>query len=389
MCTTAHPVGCRRNIQNQLDYVRSRPHDGEGPRRVLIVGASSGYGLSSRISCAFGYGSATVGVFYERPGTPRRCATAGWYNAAAVNSALRDARLFSRDFNGDAFSDEVKDRVIELIADEWGAVDLLVYSLAAPRRQHPHTGQLHQSVLKPIGDAITSRTLDTDRAELAEISIDPASDREIEDTVAVMGGEDWQLWISALSAAGLLADGFKTMAYTYIGDRITWPIYGQATIGAAKKHLDSTAEKLRTQLAAVNGDARIAVLKAVATQASAAIPIMPLYLSLLFRVMKERGTHEGCIEQIDGLLAQIYSGDGLQIDQRGRYRRDGEELKSSVQREIESGWAQVTTENLLDTTDFTGYRRDFLQLFGFELPDVDYSADQNPEVDISGLIEVK
>ena len=277
MCTTAHPVGCAHNVQRQIDHVRAcRPLE-SGPKRVLVIGSSTGYGLASRIAAAYGSGAATVGVFMEKPGSERRCGSAGWYNAAALRRSLSDAGLYARDFNGDAFSNEMKQQLVAVLAEELGPVDLVIYSLASPRRTHPVTGTLHKSVLKPIGGPITARTIDTDRRQIVEQTLEAADEDEIADTVAVMGGEDWQLWIAALADAGLLAKGCRTLAYTYIGDRITWPIYGQATIGAAKKDLDRAARELRLQLADLDGDARVAVLKAVVTQASSAIPIMPLY----------------------------------------------------------------------------------------------------------------
>ncbi len=386
MCTTAHPIGCARHVESQVERVRAQnPYT--GAQRVLIIGASTGYGLSSRLTAAFGSGASTFGVFYERPGDQARTATPGWYNSAATTTLAHAHDLYAENFNGDAFADESKRRVLEKIQRDWGRVDLLVYSLASPRRQHPITGKVHKSVIKPIGNAVTERSLDTDKCEVGEVTIDPASDEEIADTIAVMGGDDWHMWVQALDDAGLIATNFKTIAYTYIGDKVTWPIYGHATIGAAKKDLDETAVKLRERLAG-RGNARIAVLKAVVTQASSAIPIMPLYLSLLFRVMKQQGTHQGCIEQIDGLFRDcVYNSSPPDMDNEGRWRMDGHELAPEVQRAIEKEWQQVTTHNVMEVTDFASYQREFLQLFGFAWDGVDYDADVDVQVTIPHLME--
>ncbi len=387
MCTTAHPLGCAENVRQQIDYVRSRgPYD--GPRRVLVIGASTGYGLASRISAAFGAGAETVGVFFEKEGSERRCGTAGWYNSAAFHQQADAAGLKARSINGDAFSKVCKAQTIQLLKDEFGPVDLVIYSLAAPRRTHPETGIVHKSALKPIDRTVSERTLDTDRKEVRTVTLEPATEEEIGDTIAVMGGEDWQLWIEALDEAGLLAEGCKTTAYTYLGDRITWSIYWDGTIGAAKKDLDKRVLGLRERLALRGGDARVSVLKAVVTQSSSAIPIMPLYLALLFKVMKADGSHEGCIEQVDGLLRDALFGDAAVVDDEGRLRRDGLELRPEIQREVERLWPLVETGSIDELTDFAGYQEEFLKLFGFGFDGVDYDADVSPEVEIPLLLRV-
>ena len=389
VCVTAHPMGCAAAVRRQLEVVRANGAIAGGPARVLVIGASTGYGLASRVVAAFGCGAATLGIFFERPGTAKRPGSAGWYHSAAFHEAAGEAGLHALSINGDAFSDALKDQVVGLLRADaaLAPLDLVVYSLASPRRQHPDTGVTHKSVLKPIGAAVASRSLNTDSGEVGTIRVEPANAAEIADTVAVMGGDDWQRWIERLSAEGLLADHCRTVAYTYIGDRLTWPLYGDATIGAAKRDLDRVAALLRERLAPTGGDVRVAVLKAVVTQASSAIPIMPLYLALLFKVMKERGTHEGCIEQIDGLLRAWYGQLPECVDSEGRLRRDGIELLPEVQREVERLWPLVTTENLGELSDFSGYQREFLGLFGFEQPGVDYGAEVDPVVAISGLVE--
>ncbi len=386
MCTTAHPAGCAANVQSQIAHVQAGgPIDG-GPKRVLVLGASTGYGLASRITAAFGSGAATLGVFFEKPGTERKTGSAGWYNAAAFGQAASDAGLYCKSLNGDAFSTEMKQQVIDTIKADLGTVDLVVYSLAAPRRQHPISGEIHSSTLKPIGKPVTQRGINTDKELVAEVTLEAASQEDIDNTVAVMGGEDWQMWIDVLDEAGVLADGAKTTAYTYIGEKVTWDIYWHGTIGAAKQDLDKRVVDIRSRLAAKGGDARVSVLKAVVTQASAAIPIMPLYLSLLFKVMKANGTHEGCIEQVDRLFRNSLYGTAAGPDSEGRLRADDLELDPAVQQAVLDAWATVTTENLHDVTDFKGYKAEFLRLFGFGVEGVDYEADLSPEVDVPGLI---
>ncbi len=386
LCTTTHPIGCLENVRRQADYVRGRGELVNGPKRVLVIGASTGYGLASRITSAFGSGAATVGIFFEKPGTERKPGTAGWYNSAAFHQLAEEAGLDAWSLNGDAFSDEVKATTIALIKEKLGQVDLVVYSLAAPRRVHPKTGVTHSSTLKPIGNATTQKGINTDKGEIQDFHLEPANQDEIDNTVAVMGGEDWQMWIDALDEAGVLADGAKTTAYTYIGEKITWDIYWHGTIGAAKKDLDKRVVDIRARLAEKQGDARVSVLKAVVTQASAAIPAMPIYLAILFKVMKARGTHEGCIEQVDRLFRDSLYGDVAQPDAEGRLRADDLELDPTVQAEVAELWSSISTDNLTTQSDFDGYRREFLQLFGFEVDGVDYDADVNPEVKIPNLV---
>ena len=385
LCTTTHPIGCDENVRRQIEHVRSNGDIDDGPKRVLVLGASTGYGLASRITSAFGSGASTIGVFFEKEGTERKPGTAGWYNSAAFHRYADEAGLYAKSINGDAFSAELKDSVIDLIKQDLGQIDLVVYSLAAPRRTHPVTGDVHVSTLKPIGSAAVQKGINTDKGTIQEFHLEPASQEEIDNTVAVMGGEDWQMWIEALDDAGVLANGAKTTAYTYIGEKITWDIYWHGTIGAAKKDLDKRVIAIRNRLAAKGGDARVSVLKAVVTQASAAIPAMPIYLAILFKVMKARGTHEGCIEQIDRLFREALYGD-KPLDDEGRCRVDDLELLPEVQAEVAGLRDQIGTDNLSDLSDFTGYRQEFLQLFGFEVDGVDYDADVDPAVTIAQLV---
>ena len=384
MCVTTHPSGCDANVKRQIDYVKQAGAINNHPKRVLVIGASTGYGLASRISAAFGAGASTLGVFFEKPGTERKPGTAGWYNSSAFHSYAKAEGLYAKSINGDAFSDPIKAQVIETIKADLGQVDLVVYSLASPRRQHPKTGELISSTLKPIGRSLTQRAVNTDKKIVEEVTIDAASQEEIADTVAVMGGEDWEMWIEALADAGVLAEGAKTTAYTYIGEKITWDIYWHGTIGQAKQDLDRRVKSIRQRLAPLNGDARVSVLKAVVTQASSAIPVMPLYLALLFKVMKAEGTHEGCIEQVYGLLKDSLYGAEPYQDDEGRLRADRFELADHVQAEVESLWQQVDSDNLMTISDFAGYQREFMQLFGFELDGVDYQADVDTLVPIAG-----
>ncbi|MFT4067515.1 enoyl-ACP reductase FabV [Paraburkholderia sp.] len=388
ICVSTHPIGCEANVKEQIEYVKARGPIANGPKKVLVIGASTGYGLAARISAAFGSGAATLGVFFERAGSETKAGTAGWYNTAAFEKFATAEGLYATSINGDAFSDEVKARAIEVIKRDLGQVDLVVYSLAAPKRQHPKTGEVFSSVLKPIGQAVNLRGIDTDKEVIKETVLEPASPEEIAQTVAVMGGEDWQMWIDALAEAGVLADGAKTTAFTYLGEKITHDIYWNGSIGAAKKDLDQKVLAIREKLAAKGGDARVAVLKAVVTQASSAIPMMPLYLSLLFKVMKEKGTHEGCIEQVYGLYKESLYGAQPHLDDAGRLRADYRELDPQVQGRVQELWNQVTNDNLYELTDFAGYKTDFLRLFGFEMKGVDYEADVDPDVRIPGLVQV-
>ena len=386
LCTTTHPLGCAANVRHQIDHVRSHGPIKNGPKRVLVIGASTGYGLASRITAAFGAGAATLGIFFEKEGTETKPGTAGWYNSAAFHSAAEAEGLYAKSINGDAFSDEIKQKAIATIREDLGQVDLVVYSLAAPRRQHPVTGVIHTSTLKPIGKPTVQKGVNTDKQEVQDFHLEPASQEEIDNTVAVMGGEDWQMWIDALDEAGVLAEGAKTTAYTYIGEKMTWDIYWHGTIGAAKQDLDRRVVGIRERLAAKGGDARVSVLKAVVTQASAAIPAMPIYLAILFKVMKARGSHEGCIEQIDSLFRNSLYSPAPQLDEEGRLRADGKELDPEVQAEVAQLWQQIDTDNLHQLSDFAGYRREFLQLFGFEVDGVDYEADVSPLVPIRDMV---
>ena len=382
ICTNAHPVGCAAHVREQIEYVKSQPPVQGGPKKVLVIGASTGYGLASRISAAFGSGAATLGLFFEKPGTEKKTGSAGYYNSAAFHAEARAAGLYAESINGDAFSDELKQQTIEKIKADLGQVDLVVYSLASPRRTDPKTGTTYSSTLKPIGDAVTRKTLNTNTGEVSEVTIEPAVEQEIADTVKVMGGEDWELWMDALSAAGVLAEGCKTVAYTYIGKEITWPLYGHATIGKAKQDLDRAGHRLHEKLQQTGGEARVAVLKAVVTQASSAIPIMPLYLALLFRLMKEKGVHEGCIEQVFGLFADCMYSDNAELDEMQRWRMDGKELDDGIQDAVTELWEQATTDNLNDISDYAGYQSEFLKLFGFGVEGVDYEADVSPVVEL-------
>ena len=386
LCTTTHPEGCRENVRRQIAHVQSGGPISNGPKRVLVLGASTGYGLASRITAAFGCDAATIGVFFEKEGSERKPGTAGWYNAAAFHEQAEAAGVYAKSLNGDAFSDEMKTQVIDLIKADLGQIDLVVYSLAAPRRTHPKTGVVHSSTLKPIGSDTTQKGVNTDKEEIQEYHLEAATQEEIDNTVAVMGGEDWQMWIEALAAAGVLAEEAKTTAYTYIGEKITWDIYWHGTIGAAKQDLDKRVVDIRALLAEQGGDARVSVLKAVVTQASAAIPAMPIYLAILFKVMKARGVHEGCIEQVNRLFRESLYGDTRGVDEEGRLRADNLELDPEVQAEVAAIWEQIDTDNLKDLSDFEGYRREFLQLFGFEVEGVDYDADVDPVVPITQLV---
>jgi enoyl-[acyl-carrier protein] reductase/trans-2-enoyl-CoA reductase (NAD+) len=351
-----------------------------------VLGSSTGYGLASRITAAFGCGASTIGVFFEKPGNERKPGSAGYYNSAAFSKLATEAGLYNTSFNGDAFSKDMKSKVIEQIKADLGQIDMVIYSLAAPMRQHPETGVLHRSTLKPIGKSVTETTLNTDKKEIKEVTLEAANQEEIDNTVAVMGGEDWQMWIDAMHDAGVLADGCKTTAYTYLGDKITHDIYWDGTIGQAKKDLDERVQVIGNKLAATGGSAHVSVLKALVTQASSAIPIMPLYLALLFKVMKAENVHEGCIEQIYGLFKDCLTADNASVDEANRFRMDAKELERNIQDQVETLWPQVTTDNIDELTDFAGYQEDFLKLFGFGLEGVDYSADVDSEVDIAGLV---
>jgi enoyl-[acyl-carrier protein] reductase/trans-2-enoyl-CoA reductase (NAD+) len=385
ICTTAHPQGCAKHVAEQIAVVKKRGILENGPKKVLVIGSSTGYGLSSRIAAAFGSNAATLGVFFERPSENGRTATAGWYNSAAFENEAAAAGLYARSFNGDAFSNEVKAEVIAAIKADLGKVDLVIYSLASPRRTDPNTGEIYKSVLKPIGESYTNKNLNTTTGVVNEITIEPAEGDDIPQTIAVMGGQDWQLWMDALQEADVLAEGVQTLSYSYIGPEVTWPIYKNGTIGRAKEDLEAVQRNLDAQLAPLGGKAWVSVNKALVTQASSAIPVVPLYISLLYRVMKAEGTHEDTIEQMDRLLRErLYNGNP-QPDEAGRIRVDDWEMAPQVQELVATRWNEVTTENLADLADFDGYQSSFLRLFGFGLEGVDYSEETDPAVAIPSL----
>lgn len=382
VCVTSHPLGCEAHVQEWIGHVKSKGAIKEGPRKVLVIGASTGYGLASRVTAAFGSGAATLGVFFERPSEDGRPATPGWYNTIAFTKAAREAGLYAKNINGDAFSDEIKKQTMDAIRADLGQVDLVVYSLASPRRVHPRTGQVHRSVLKPVGAPYTNKTVDTDKGIVSDITIEPATETEIADTVTVMGGEDWELWIHALSDANLLAPGAQTVAYSYIGPEVTWAIYKNGTIGLAKNDLERAAKSLDTRLKSHGGGrAFVSVNKALVTQASSAIPVVPLYISILYKIMKAKGTHEGCIEQMQRLFAtHMYNGHTPRFDDAGRVRVDDLEMQPEVQAGVREIWPTVTTANLVEKTDIAGYRSEFLKLFGFGMSGIDYDADVEPHI---------
>jgi len=385
ICTTAHPEGCAKHVAEQIAVVKSRGPVANGPKKVLVIGSSTGYGLASRIAAAFGSGAATIGVFFERGSENGRTATAGWYNSAAFEKEAAAAGLYAKSFNGDAFSDELKTQVIEAIKADLGQVDCVIYSLASPRRTHPKSGEVFKSVLKPIGDVYTNKNLNTTTGVVNEVTIEPAQGDDLEQTIAVMGGEDWEMWMDALQSAGVLADGVQTVSYSYIGPEVTWPIYKNGTIGRAKEDLEKVQKALDEKLKPINGKAWVSVNKALVTQASSAIPVVPLYISLLYKVMKAEGTHEDCIEQMDRLFRErLYNGNP-QPDDAGRIRVDDWEMAPAVQKLVGERWNEVNTENLTEFGDFEGYQSSFLRLFGFGLEGVDYAADTEVDVKIPSL----
>lgn len=388
ICLTAHPEGALKTVQNQIEYVKSKGEINKGPKKVLVIGASTGFGIASRIAAAFGSGAATVGVFFEKPSSDGKLGTAGWYNSAAFEHEAQKAGLYAKSINGDAYSDEVKQQAIDLIKKDLGTVDLVVYSLASPRRTHPKTGTAHASVLKPIGKPFTNKTVDFHTGAVSDITINPVEkDEDIENTVAVMGGEDWKFWMEDLKNAGVLADGVKTVAYSYIGPELTFPIYRNGTIGQAKNHLEATVKEIDELLKDLHGKAYVSVNKALVTQSSSAIPVVPLYISLLYKVMKEKGTHEGTIEQMQRLFAdRLYTENGeVPVDEEGRIRIDDWEMAEDVQAEVAKNWDKVTTENLSEISDIEGYRKDFFNLFGFEIDGVDYEKDTNEDVKVPSI----
>ena len=380
ICTTTHPVGCEANVREQIAKTQAQGEIANGPKRVLVIGASSGYGLSSRITAAFGAGAATIGVFFEKAGTDRKPGTAGWYNSASFDALAQAAGLYSKSLNGDAFSNEAKEKTIDLIKQDLGQIDLVVYSLASPVRKMPDTGEVIRSALKPIGETYRSTAIDTNKDVIIEAEVEPATEEEVAATVKVMGGQDWELWINALADAGVLAQGCKTVAYSYIGTDITWPIYWHGALGKAKQDLDRAASELDSRLQGLGGQANVAVLKSVVTQASSAIPVMPLYLAMVFKIMRAQGIHEGCQEQIDRLFRTGLYGESANMDEGNRFRLDDWELRDDVQQACRDMWPLITTENLFEMTDYQLYKDEFLKLFGFGCVGVDYDADVNPEV---------
>ncbi len=382
ICLTAHPIGCEQNVINQIDYVKSKGKI-KGAKKVLVIGSSTGFGLASRISSAFGSDAATIGVYFDKPSSPGKTGSAGYYNTAAFEKHAHAAGLYAKSINGDAFSNEIKRQTLDMIKNDLGQVDLVIYSVASPVRTHPDTGVRYKSVLKPIGDIFSNKTVDFHTGNVTEISINPAEGDDIANTVAVMGGEDWKMWMDALKAENLLSEGATTVAYSYIGPKLTEAVYRKGTIGAAKDHLEATAFTISDDLKSIGGKAFVSVNKALVTQASSAIPVIPLYISLLYKIMKEKGIHEGCIEQIQRLYSErLYSGEEMLLDDNGRIRIDDWEMRDDVQNEVSKLWDIATTENLSEIGDLKGYSDDFYNLFGFKVDGVDYDADVNEMVEI-------
>lgn len=384
ICTTAHPVGCAENVKNQIAYIKSKGTL-DGPKKVLVIGASTGFGLASRITSAFGSNAATIGVFFEKPPAVGKTASSGWYNTAAFETEAHKENLYAKSINGDAFSNEIKKETIELIKQDLGQIDLVIYSLASPVRTHPESGVRYKSTLKPIGDSYTNKTVDFHTGEVKEITIEPGTEEDIENTVTVMGGDDWQLWINALKKADLLSDNFKTLAYSYIGPKLTEPVYRKGTIGRAKDDLEKTAFTITDALKNINGKAYVSVNKALVTQSSSAIPVIPLYISLLYKVMKAEGLQEGCIEQIHRLFSERLYLDDIPTDEEGRIRIDDWEMKESVQEQVAELWQQATTETLPELGDLQGYTTEFFNLFGFKVDTVDYTKEANEMTTIPSI----
>jgi enoyl-[acyl-carrier protein] reductase/trans-2-enoyl-CoA reductase (NAD+) len=387
ICLTSHPKGCEKNVLNQIDFIKSKGHI-EGAKNVLVIGASTGFGLASRITSAFGSNAATIGVFFEKPPQDGKTASPGYYNSLAFHEQAKKAGLYAKSINGDAFSNEVKNKVIELIKSDLGKIDLVIYSLASPVRLNPNTGVLHRSVLKPIGNTYTNKTVDFHSGNVTDISISPCVEEDIANTIAVMGGEDWQMWMDALLKANVLSNNVITVAYSYIGPAITEPVYRKGTIGKAKDDLEATAFKITNDLEKIGGKAYVSVNKALVTQASSAIPVIPLYISLLYKVMKEKGIHEGCIEQIQRLFKERLYTNNIPVDENGRIRIDDLEMKEDIQKTVAELWSNATTETLPIIGDLKGYSSDFLNLFGFGFSEINYSEDTNENIEIEGLIAI-
>lgn len=382
ICTTAHPTGCDAAVKAQIDYVKSQPAV-NGAKKVLVIGSSMGYGLASRISAAFSCKAATIGVIFDKPGTEGKTGSAGWYNTAAFEKYAHAEGLYAKTINGDAFSQAVKDEVIDLIKKDLGKVDLVVYSLAAPRRTLAD-GTTVSSVLKTTSQSYTNKTIDMRNMTISDITIDPATEEEIDNTVKVMGGEDWFDWIKQMERENVLAENAVTVAYSYIGPELTHPIYYDGSIGRAKAHVAATAGMINNVVSGVK--AYVSVNKALVTQSSSAIPIVPLYISILYKLMKEAGTHEGCIEQMQRLFAEkLYSGKPVPTDSENRIRMDDLEMQPEIQAKVTELWNNISTETLSDCTDIAGYQHDFSELFGFDVPGIDYDADVDPIVPIESL----
>lgn len=387
ICTTAHPVGCKASVKEQIDYVKSQKNIEGGPKKVLIIGASTGYGLASRVVSAFGGTQAgTIGVFFEREPEENKVATPGWYNTVAFEDYAIQDGLYVKSFNGDAFSAEMKQRVAETIKKDLGQVDLIIYSLASPRRLNPKTGNVDRSVLKPINASYTTHSLNLSTNKLEIVTINEAVQEEIDQTISVMGGEDWEMWIDALLAQGLIKEGAKTVAYSYVGPDVTRGIYRNGTIGRAKDHLESTAFKLDEKLKKIKGSAFVSVNKALVTQSSSAIPFIPLYYMILSKVMKQKNVDEGCIEQMYRLFAnRLFAGGPVSVDEKGLIRVDDWEMRVDIQNETTQNWLKLTDENLKQYADIDGYHEEFLKLFGFGIPSVDYGADVDINLPLPSL----
>lgn len=386
ICLTAHPKGCEQNIINQINYIKSKGSI-NGPKKVLVIGASTGFGLASRITSAFGSKAATIGVYFEKPASAGKTASPGWYNTAAFEKKAHEAGLYAKSINGDAFSNEIKQKTIDLIKADLGQVDLIIYSLASPVRTNPNDGVTYRSVLKPIGAPFKNKTVDFHTGVVSEISIEPCTPEEIENTVAVMGGEDWMMWLDALKKENLLAPKAITVAYSYIGPALTEAVYRKGTIGRAKDHLEATAFTITDKLKDIGGKAYVSVNKALVTQASSAIPVIPLYISLLYKIMKKEGIHEGCIEQIQRLFsARLFSNSAVPVDEKGRIRIDDWEMREDIQASVAELWKGATTESLPGIGDLEGYKSDFYNLFGFKVDGVNYTEDVNELVEVPGLV---
>jgi enoyl-[acyl-carrier protein] reductase / trans-2-enoyl-CoA reductase (NAD+) len=386
ICLTAHPKGCEQNVFNQINYVKSKGKV-SGPKRVLVIGASTGFGLASRITSAYACDASTIGVFFEKPAADGKTASAGWYNTAAFDAQAHKDGLYAKSINGDAFSNEIKRKTLDLIKTDLGQIDLVIYSLASPVRTNPNTGITHRSVLKPIGTTYTNKTVDFHSGKVSDVSIEPAVSEEIENTVAVMGGEDWAMWMDALKNENLLSPNVMTVAYSYIGPGLTEAVYRKGTIGKAKDHLEATAFTITDSLKSIGGKAYVSVNKALVTQASSAIPVIPLYMSVLFKIMKRENIHEGCIEQIQRLFQdRLYTGKPIPTDNVNRIRIDDWEMRPDIQQQVADLYYSATTENMSSIGDLAGYSLDFYNLFGFKVPGVDYAKDTNEIVEIPGLV---